>query len=214
MSSGRASDTILQRVLPLFPSFSAPSGAASCLEDDPYLDSETDPALCHAMESYLWEVASLQNHYIPRIAKMAKTLLTPPITGLEQVGKIYNSGRLSLLCSSTRRFHEYYHCLLIHPFLPSFLLLFTPSFLPSFSSFLLYFPPFLPSFPSCLPACLPSFFPSFLPPFLRSFLLSPLSFLPSFLHCFLPSSFPYFVPPFLRSSFPSFLPLFPSFFPP
>jgi len=60
-----------------------PDGA-TCLDEDPYLDCEEDPSLCCAMESSLWEVASLQNHYYPRVAKMAKALITQPIAGLEQ----------------------------------------------------------------------------------------------------------------------------------
>lgn len=61
-----------------------PEGAASSLEEDPFNPSEEDPVHCGAMESSLWEVASLQNHYYSRIAKMAKVLVTQPITGLEQ----------------------------------------------------------------------------------------------------------------------------------
>jgi len=57
---------------------------ASCLDDDPYDENEVDPALCRAMESSLWEVASLSNHYYPLVAKLASSLTSQPITGLEK----------------------------------------------------------------------------------------------------------------------------------
>ncbi|KAJ7988527.1 hypothetical protein DPEC_G00324500 [Dallia pectoralis] len=44
---------------------------------DPYLMEEQDPALCHAMESSLWELQTLQNHYHPDVAKAAMLINTP-----------------------------------------------------------------------------------------------------------------------------------------
>lgn len=61
-----------------------PDGSTTSLDEDPFDPDEADPVHCRAMESSLWEVASLQNHYYSRIAKMAKVLITQPIVGMEQ----------------------------------------------------------------------------------------------------------------------------------
>jgi len=84
-----------------------PDGASG-LDEDPFLDSEEDPALCGAMESSLWEVASLQNHYIPRVAKMAKALISQPITGLEQdLGQVLEESEDDLFSKeSNSKFHH------------------------------------------------------------------------------------------------------------
>ncbi|KAM8829174.1 nucleolar complex protein 4 homolog [Spinachia spinachia] len=50
--------------------------------EDPYLMEEEDPAQCRALESSLWEVKTLQNHYHPDVAKAAGSINTP-LTGLE-----------------------------------------------------------------------------------------------------------------------------------
>ena len=39
------------------------AGVESALSDDPYLESASDPANSRAIESSLWEVKSLCNHY-------------------------------------------------------------------------------------------------------------------------------------------------------
>ncbi|KAK9792757.1 hypothetical protein WJX73_008611 [Symbiochloris irregularis] len=41
---------------------------------DPYLDAEKDPAKAHALDSSLWEVEVLRNHYCPQVAAMVATL--------------------------------------------------------------------------------------------------------------------------------------------
>jgi len=39
---------------------------------DPYLSDEPDIARCKAMDSSLWEVTTLQNHYAPLVARVAQ----------------------------------------------------------------------------------------------------------------------------------------------
>ncbi|KAI5612852.1 nucleolar complex protein 4-like [Silurus asotus] len=41
---------------------------------DPYVLEEEDPAQCHALESSLWEIKSLQNHFHPDVSKAAKAI--------------------------------------------------------------------------------------------------------------------------------------------
>ncbi|MCJ8741141.1 hypothetical protein PDJAM_G00067330 [Pangasius djambal] len=41
---------------------------------DPYVMEEEDPAQCHALESSLWEIKTLQNHYHPDVSKAAKAI--------------------------------------------------------------------------------------------------------------------------------------------
>ncbi|XP_048875568.1 nucleolar complex protein 4 homolog isoform X2 [Brienomyrus brachyistius] len=50
--------------------------------DDPYLMEEEDPALCHALDSSLWELQTLQKHYHPDVSKAA-TLINRPLSEQE-----------------------------------------------------------------------------------------------------------------------------------
>ncbi|XP_075999468.1 nucleolar complex protein 4 homolog [Genypterus blacodes] len=45
--------------------------------EDPYVMEEEDPAQCHALESSLWEIKSLQKHFHPDVAKAAMVINTP-----------------------------------------------------------------------------------------------------------------------------------------
>ncbi|KAJ8260693.1 hypothetical protein COCON_G00164160 [Conger conger] len=45
--------------------------------DDPYLMEVDDPAHCHALESSLWELQTLQKHYHPDVAKAAMAINKP-----------------------------------------------------------------------------------------------------------------------------------------
>ncbi|KAJ1813126.1 Maturation and nuclear export of 40S ribosomal subunits interacting protein, partial [Coemansia sp. RSA 2599] len=45
--------------------------------DDPYLADEPDLAKCRAIDSSLWEMQTLQNHYYPNIATLAKIFSEP-----------------------------------------------------------------------------------------------------------------------------------------
>ncbi|XP_036385719.1 nucleolar complex protein 4 homolog [Megalops cyprinoides] len=45
--------------------------------DDPYLMEEDDPAHCHALESSLWELQTLQKHFHPDVAKAAMAINNP-----------------------------------------------------------------------------------------------------------------------------------------
>jgi len=84
-----------------------PDGATG-LDDDPFIDTAEDPVSSCAMESSLWEVASLQNHYVPRVAKMAKALISQPITGLEQdLGQVLEESEDDLFSKeSNSKFHH------------------------------------------------------------------------------------------------------------
>ncbi|KAG5272901.1 hypothetical protein AALO_G00170550 [Alosa alosa] len=52
-----------------------PSAEAPC--NDPYNMEEEDPAQCNALESSLWEIKTLQNHYHPDVAKAAQAINQP-----------------------------------------------------------------------------------------------------------------------------------------
>uniref|UniRef100_A0A8C8MN60 CCAAT-binding factor domain-containing protein n=1 Tax=Oncorhynchus tshawytscha TaxID=74940 RepID=A0A8C8MN60_ONCTS len=45
--------------------------------DDPYLMEEEDPSQCHALESSLWEIQTLQKHYHPDVATAAMVINKP-----------------------------------------------------------------------------------------------------------------------------------------
>ncbi|KAK6305213.1 hypothetical protein J4Q44_G00239930 [Coregonus suidteri] len=45
--------------------------------DDPYLMEEEDTTQCHALESSLWELQTLQKHYHPDVAKAAMAINKP-----------------------------------------------------------------------------------------------------------------------------------------
>uniref|UniRef100_A0AAY4A615 CCAAT-binding factor domain-containing protein n=1 Tax=Denticeps clupeoides TaxID=299321 RepID=A0AAY4A615_9TELE len=45
--------------------------------DDPYIMEEEDPAQCHALDSSLWELKTLQKHYYPDVAKAAMAINQP-----------------------------------------------------------------------------------------------------------------------------------------
>ncbi|XP_050411209.1 nucleolar complex protein 4 homolog [Patella vulgata] len=44
------------------------------IPNDPYIFEETDPAKCKAMESYLWEIKTLQTHYCPEVVLAANKI--------------------------------------------------------------------------------------------------------------------------------------------
>ncbi|GAA6097477.1 nucleolar complex protein 4 homolog [Tachysurus ichikawai] len=48
--------------------------AAEEMCTDPYVMEEEDPAKCYALESSLWEIKTLQNHYHPDVSKAAKAI--------------------------------------------------------------------------------------------------------------------------------------------
>ena len=41
---------------------------------DPFIDEEPDPIQSHALDSSLWEIQSLQSHYHPQVAALAKII--------------------------------------------------------------------------------------------------------------------------------------------
>jgi U3 small nucleolar RNA-associated protein 19 len=46
-------------------------------QHDPYMDEEKDPSLSRAIDSSLWELMTLKNHYCSQVAKMAKIFEKP-----------------------------------------------------------------------------------------------------------------------------------------
>jgi U3 small nucleolar RNA-associated protein 19 len=46
------------------------AGAAA----DPFLEAEVDPARCAALESSLWELATLRQHYSPAVSRFVAVL--------------------------------------------------------------------------------------------------------------------------------------------
>ncbi|KAL1253185.1 hypothetical protein QQF64_017878 [Cirrhinus molitorella] len=51
--------------------------------DDPFVMEEEDPAQCHALESSLWEIKTLQKHYHPEVS-IAAFKISEPLTGQEE----------------------------------------------------------------------------------------------------------------------------------
>lgn len=47
------------------------------IPNDPYIMDERDPVQSNALDSSLWEIASLQQHAIPSIAQAAKMISNP-----------------------------------------------------------------------------------------------------------------------------------------
>ena len=43
-------------------------------EKDPFLDTEANPEQTNAIHSYMWELKTLQSHYLPQIADLAKQI--------------------------------------------------------------------------------------------------------------------------------------------
>lgn len=54
-----------------------PGGNEDSFSDDPFLAEESDPAMTRALESSLWEMTSLVNHFHPNVATLAKILGEP-----------------------------------------------------------------------------------------------------------------------------------------
>ena len=54
--------------------------------EDPYLPEEEDPSKCNALESSLWELEILNEHYCPGISSVVKTLRKPTDEILVELG--------------------------------------------------------------------------------------------------------------------------------
>ena len=70
-----ASNAELAVAAAAFPNTSAeqctPVTCAAGIGEDVFLEDESDPAKSRALESSLWEVASLRNHYCPQVSPFA-----------------------------------------------------------------------------------------------------------------------------------------------
>eukprot|EP00163_Fabomonas_tropica_P018651 TRINITY_DN33046_c0_g1_i1.p1 TRINITY_DN33046_c0_g1~~TRINITY_DN33046_c0_g1_i1.p1 ORF type:complete len:557 (+),score=8.62 TRINITY_DN33046_c0_g1_i1:293-1963(+) len=75
--------------------------------EDPFQDDESDPAQSHALESSLWEVATLKNHYDPVVARMAETfegeINQTEVGVLDLIGMTYDSSFDTQISRKTRR---------------------------------------------------------------------------------------------------------------
>ncbi|XP_026052225.1 nucleolar complex protein 4 homolog isoform X1 [Carassius auratus] len=65
--------------------------------DDPYVMEEEDPAQCHALESSLWEIKTLQKHYHPDVAKAAMKINEPLTEQEEDISEILELSTFELM---------------------------------------------------------------------------------------------------------------------
>ncbi|KAI7795828.1 nucleolar complex protein 4 homolog [Triplophysa rosa] len=65
--------------------------------DDPYVMEEEDPAKCHALESSLWEIQTLQKHYHPDVAKAAKLINDPLSESEDDISKLLELSTFELM---------------------------------------------------------------------------------------------------------------------
>ncbi|XP_058615140.1 nucleolar complex protein 4 homolog [Onychostoma macrolepis] len=65
--------------------------------DDPYVMEEEDPAQCHALESSLWEINTLQKHYHPDVAKAAIKINEPLTEQEEDIGEVLELSTFELM---------------------------------------------------------------------------------------------------------------------
>ncbi|XP_041916173.1 nucleolar complex protein 4 homolog [Alosa sapidissima] len=72
-----------------------PSAEAPC--NDPYNMEEEDPAQCNALESSLWEIKTLQNHYHPDVAKAAQSINQPLFQTETDISKLLELSTFELM---------------------------------------------------------------------------------------------------------------------
>lgn len=76
-------------------------GSATSEENDSYNHLEDDPMKCNALQSSLWEMQTLQNHFAPNVATLAKIFneqFTKPSYNLEDfLDHTYATVRLPIL---------------------------------------------------------------------------------------------------------------------
>lgn len=65
--------------------------------DDPYVMEEEDPAQCHALESSLWEIQTLQKHYHPDVAKAAMVINEPLSEAEDDISKLLELSTFELM---------------------------------------------------------------------------------------------------------------------
>uniref|UniRef100_A0A673IXD5 Nucleolar complex protein 4 homolog n=1 Tax=Sinocyclocheilus rhinocerous TaxID=307959 RepID=A0A673IXD5_9TELE len=65
--------------------------------DDPYVMEEEDPAQCHALESSLWEIKTLQKHYHPDVAKAALKINEPLTEQEEDISEMLELSTFELM---------------------------------------------------------------------------------------------------------------------
>ncbi|XP_073681030.1 nucleolar complex protein 4 homolog [Garra rufa] len=65
--------------------------------DDPYVMEEKDPAKCHALESSLWEIKTLQKHYHPEVSKAAYKINEPLTEQEEDISELLELSTFELM---------------------------------------------------------------------------------------------------------------------
>ncbi|XP_067232262.1 nucleolar complex protein 4 homolog [Chanodichthys erythropterus] len=65
--------------------------------DDPYVMEEKEPAQCHALESSLWEIKTLQKHYHPDVAKAAMMINEPLSQQEEDISELLELSTFELM---------------------------------------------------------------------------------------------------------------------
>ncbi|XP_043076760.1 nucleolar complex protein 4 homolog [Puntigrus tetrazona] len=65
--------------------------------DDPYVMEEKDPVQCHALESSLWEIRTLQKHYHPDVAKAALKINEPLTEEEEDITELLELSTFELM---------------------------------------------------------------------------------------------------------------------
>ncbi|XP_072517985.1 nucleolar complex protein 4 homolog [Salminus brasiliensis] len=71
--------------------------AADELCNDPYVMDEEDPGECHALESSLWELQTLQKHYHPDVSKAAKAINEPLSRQEEDISELLELSTFELM---------------------------------------------------------------------------------------------------------------------
>ncbi|XP_029024297.1 nucleolar complex protein 4 homolog [Betta splendens] len=65
--------------------------------EDPYVMDEEDPAQCHALDSSLWEIMTLQKHYHPDVAKAAMLIRRPLSVQEDDIGEVLETTTYELM---------------------------------------------------------------------------------------------------------------------
>ncbi|XP_025089241.1 nucleolar complex protein 4 homolog B-like [Pomacea canaliculata] len=78
-AGARLSIVLVRNLIVRHPNCSVLLHNPACTEPlaDPFIEDESDPAKTHALESSLWEIQTLQNHFSPEVALAAREISKP-----------------------------------------------------------------------------------------------------------------------------------------
>ncbi|EDO43971.1 predicted protein [Nematostella vectensis] len=74
--------------------------------EDPFLSEEEDPAKCNALQSSLWELKSLQQHYYPEVSPLVESLQKPLGKEEADLGKYFDVGYQICLTNIALMLHQ------------------------------------------------------------------------------------------------------------